>query len=266
MTDDLNPEEHWDELRRRMEAGGPRDVARYITDFAPEERKKLYSFAQKAFAQRDWAGKSFEGLIEVVRTGMDDAQTMANRSTDPEQAWKWTEHANILAFNLSADLCDCWPGERGSPPRERHHFETGLRLAEDCVRWRRELGKPPERRALAYWAVGMHHLSLGQPHEALGAFVAAAGLAAADRKAAGLPHTVEPGGDFAVVLYHGYTAIAGIVLGEAGGREQLERALHAFKETVARFPDKKEDAQFGLDQLRLVERKYASSSTSSTAS
>lgn len=254
MADTFDATTHWDALRERMEKGGPREVARYVLEFEPDERKALFSFAQKSFARKEWLGKSFDGLIDVVQTGIDDALTLANQSTDPEKAWKWTEHANILAFNLSADLCECWPGDE--VPRERHHLETGLRLGEKSVRWRRELGKPPERRALAYWVVGMHHLSLKQTHEALGAWVTASGLATADREAAGLPHRVEPGGDFAVILYAGYVGLARIAVGDAAGRAAYEAACRAFEETIARFPDKKDDAQFGLDQLRHVERKF----------
>jgi len=260
MADTFDATTHWDALRERMEKGGPREVARYVLEFQPDERKALFSFAQKSFARKEWLGKSFDGLIDVVQSGIDDALTLANQSTDPEKAWKWTEHANILAFNLSADLCECWPGD--DVPRERTHFETGLRLAEKCVRWRRELGKPPERRALAYWAVGMHHLSLGHPHEALGAWVTASGLAVADREAAGIPHRVEPGGDFAVILYAGYVGLARIATGDAAGREAYEAACMAFEETIARFPDKKEDAQFGLEQLRWVQTKRLATATS----
>jgi hypothetical protein len=250
------PEEHWDELRGRMERGGASAVGAFIDTFAdPEQRRTLWAFAQKAFTGRDWQGKSFDGLIDIVGAGMDESLVQLAETTDPALQNKTKEHANILAFNLSSELAECWPGDER--PRERHHFETGLALAEDCIRWRRQLGKPPERRALAYWAAGMHHLSLGNRREARGYFDIAAALAAEQvegTEKAG----VKPGGDFAAILYEGYAGLAVWALGEQAGRGRYERSLRAFEGTVAQFEGgPKDDAQFGIDQLRVVERKFA---------
>ena len=261
MADDF-AEQHWDELRTRMERGGAPEVGAFIDTFADaEQRRTLWSFAQKAFAGRDWQGKSFDALIDVVGAGMDESLVQYAEATDKVLLHKTKEHANVLAFNLSAELAECWPGDER--PRERHHFETGLALAEDCIRWRRELGKPPERRALAYWAAGMHHLSLGNRREALGYFDIAAGLAA-EQVAGTEKAEIKPGGDFAAILYEGYAGLAAWGMGEAAGRERYERALRAFEGTVAQLEgEPKNDAQFGLDQLRVVERKFAPATTAS---
>ena len=255
MPDDF-AEQHWDEMRGRMERGGTHEVGAFIDTFAdPEQRRTLWSFAQKAFTGREWQGKSFDRLIELVGAGMDESLVQYAEATDPDVQAKTKEHANVLAFDLSAELAECWPGD--VRPRERHHFETGLALAEDCIRWRRQLGKSPERRALAYWAAGMHHLSLGNRREALGYFDIAAGLAA--EEVAGTDKSgVKPGGDYAAILYEGYVGLAAWGLGDPAGRDRYERAIRAFEGTVASFEGgAKDDAQFGLDQLRLVERKFA---------
>ena len=259
MADEFT-DQHWDTLRAEYERGGAAELAAFINR-APdlERRRKLWSFAQRSFSNKDWKGKSLDALIEIVTAGIDESRRQLAAATTDDERYKTKEHANILAFNLSADLADCWPEkDRGSEKRERRHFETGLRLAEDCVRARRELGKPPERRALAYWVLGMHQLSLGNRWEALGAFDTAAGLAALE--VAGTDKAgIKPGGDFAAILYEGYAGLGRMAMGDATGRARYDRAIAAFEGTVAKFQgEPKEDAQFGLDQLRVVEKKYAS--------
>ena len=146
-------------------------------------------------------------------------------------------------------------------PRERGHIETGLDVASRAVVWRNELGKPLDRRAMAYWAVGMHHVSLGNFIEATGAFETALNLAAEAVAAGKRPldplALVKGGADFGVVLYAGYAGIARRLLGDPAGAKQYERACAAFTESIAKHPDQKEDAQFGLEQLRWVEKKFA---------
>ncbi len=255
MADDF-AEQHWDEMRTRMETGGVNELAAFVGTFAdPEQRRTLWSFAQKAFTGRDWKGKSFDALIDVVGAGMDESLLQHAEASESDLQQKTKDHANVLAFNLSSELAECWPGDER--PRERRHFEVGLALAEDCIRWRRQLGKPPERRALAYWAAGMHHLSLGNRREAHGYLDIAAGLAG--EQVAGTEKAgVKPGGDFAAILYEGYAGLAAWGSGESAGRDRYERAVRAFEGTVAQFDgEPKNDAQFGLDQLRVVERKFA---------
>jgi hypothetical protein len=131
------------------------------------------------------------------------------------------------------------------------------------VVWRQELNKPPDRRAMAHWVAGMHQLSLGNEIEALCAFEAAFGLALESVTAGGddgAPEAyVRPNGDFGVTLYFGYAGIARQRLGDEAGARQLEQACAAFEETVRSPKDAEaeEDARFGLDQLRYVERKYS---------
>ena len=124
---------------------------------------------------------------------------------------------------------------------------------------------------MAHWAAGMHQLSLGNPIEALCGFEAAFGLAlqgaVAARAAAGggtpapdaKPEAfVKPNGDFAVILYYGYAGIARHLLGDSTGTRQFEQACAAFAGTLKAPGDKDaaQDAEFGLDQLRWVERKF----------
>lgn len=273
MAADDPAEQYWEKLRELMEQSGWRKVVELIQGIAnPEERRSVYAFAQRAFGQRDWKGKNLNDQIYVVRAGIADSAWQAAEaaeSGDAELARACKDKANVMSYNLAADLAECWPGD--AVPREREHFEAGLRAAHDCVLWRHELGKPPERRAMAYWAVGMHQLSLGHRIEALGAFQIALGLAAealsggADPAKPGTPAGpepfaaaevhVKPGGDFSAILYSGYTGIARRALGAPEGARQLERACSAFEKTIQDFPEMEEDARIGLEQLRWVERK-----------
>ena len=250
-------------LREILEKGGVRGVIGHIQGLpSPEERRALYSMARQAFPERSAGGRSFDDLILLANTGIEDALRQAENARakgETDLAAKCLDAANMLAYNLAADLCECWPED--AAPRERRHLETGLRVASQAVVWRHELGKPPDRRAMAYWAVGMHHLSLGNRVEALGAWETALKLAAeavAHGKGAldPLAH-VKAGADFGLVLYAGYAGIARKALGDPAGAKQYEKACAAFTETAAKFPDQKEDATFGLDQLRWVQKKFA---------
>ena len=248
-------EQRWEELRTRIEKGGPSEVIRYLESISdPEARRTAYVEAQKGFGNREWTGRSFDALIEVATAGIGETLRQALEAGDPEETRKLTDFANRMSYNLAADLAECWPNDEA--PRERRHLEAGLRSAEDCVRWRRELGKPPDRRAMAYWAVGMHQMSLGNLYEALGAFQTAVGLARVAVVGTGREE-LKAGADFGVVLYYGYLGIARWLLEQPEGRTQYEEACTAFEGTIEKFDgEPREDAQFGLDQLRWVVKKF----------
>jgi len=254
MAEDLE-ERHWQDLKAAMERGGSAEVIRFIDAIEDgETRRTIYAVAQKRFGRRDWEGRDFDVLTEIVTEGIGDTLQQALVAEDGETAWKLTDFANRLSYNLSADLAECWPGDEA--PRERRHFEAGLRAAEDCIRWRRELGKPPDRRAMAYWAAGMHQLSLSNLHESRGAFETASGLARLAVVGTGRDE-IKPGSDFGVLLYAGYLGIVRFMLGEADGRTQYEAAVEAFDVTAAKAEgEEKEDAVFGVEQLRWVARKF----------
>jgi hypothetical protein len=253
----IDEELDWGVLRDAAERGGAREVARAVFQREPESRRDLWRMALRRFDERAEPRRNFELLIDIAQAGIDDAMTLANQATDGAAAAEWADAANVLSYNLSAALADCWPDDPA--PRERHHFEIGLRAAEDCIRWCWELGKSADRRAMGYWAAGMHHLSLGNLAEAWGGFSTAERLVRGDAKG-GHGAGVSPGGDFGVILYHGYAGIARWLQGEDEGRRDFERACRAFEETHTTDPDRKEDARFGLEQLRWVEQRFVKAS------
>jgi len=256
-----------DKLRSVYAEGGSDKVVAFIqgTDDAGL-RRKLYALARQVLPDRKSKEPRFDDVIRIARAGIAEGLRLAELARArgvAEEARECIDFANRLSYNLAADLADCWPGDEAH--RERRHFEAGLRAAYDCVVWRQELGKPPDRRAMAHWAAGMHQLSLGNVVEALCAFEAAFGLALQAAAAAGgvenlSPETyVKPNGDFGVILYYGYAGIARHLLGDDSGLRQFELACAAFEETLKNPRDKDvaEDARFGLDQLRWVDRKFA---------
>jgi hypothetical protein len=254
-------------LRSALEEGGADRIVAFIQGTAdPELRRKLYTLARHVLPDKEDSNRKFDDVIRIARAGIAEAlrqAELARGCSNAEEARECIDHANKLSYNLAADLADCWPGDKA--PRQRYHFEAGLRAAYDCVVWRQELGKPPERRAMAHWAAGMHQLSLGNVVEALCAFEAAFGLAldaaaAADGGDDARPEDyVKQNGDFGVILYYGYAGISRHLLGDESGTRQLEQASAAFTQTLEKPRDKEaaEDAQFGLDQLRWVEGKFS---------
>jgi hypothetical protein len=265
MASDDADEQHRHKLRSVLEEGGADRVVAFIQGTpGPELRRRLYMLARHVLPDRETGDRRFDDVIRIARAGIAEAlrqAELARGRSDADEARECIDLANKLSYNLSADLADCWPGDKA--PRERRHFEAGLRAAYDCVVWREELGKPPDRRAMAHWAAGMHQLSLENVVEALCAFEAAFGLALETAAAGGAEEDTRPedyvkaNGDFGVILYYGYAGIARHLLGDETGTRQYEQACAAFTGTLKNPKDKEvaEDAQFGIDQLRWVESK-----------
>ena len=267
MTVEDPDEQHRQTLRQVHAEGGADRVVAFIQGTPePALRRKLYSLSRQILPDRKASGRSFDEVVRIARSGIAEClrqAELARAREDAPEALECLDTANKLSYNLAADLAACWPGDES--PRERRHFESGLRAAYDCVVWRQELNKPPDRRAMAHWVAGMHQLSLGNEIEALCAFEAAFGLSLESATAVsgsddGKPEAfVKANGDFGVILYFGYAGIARQRLGDDAGARQFEQACAAFEETLRspRDGEAAEDAQFGLDQLRYVERKYA---------
>lgn len=267
---------HRNKLRAALEEGGADKVVAFIQGTAdPELRRKLYTLARQVLPERSDAKRGFDDVIGIARAGIAEGlrqAELARARSDANEARECIDFANRVSYNLAADLAECWPGDEAR--RERRHLEAGLRAAYDCIVWRQELGKPPDRRAMAHWAAGMHQLSLGNLVEALCGFEASFALAlqAAAASSTGpelKPEAyVKPGADFGVILYYGYAGIARHLLGDASGSRQFEQACAAFEGTIRDSKDEEalEDAKFGLDQLRWVERRFIGAGTAAATS
>jgi len=177
----------------------------------------------------------------------------AEAAPDKETRNKRVDGANVISFNLAADLADCWPGDE--MPREQRHFERGLQAAEDCLKWREMLGKPAQPFSMAYWVHGMHALSLGDTETAISSFQSSLEYAQQVAADEGASTEIVPDGTFGVILEAGYLGLARWKAGDEGGQELYGEALAAF---TGQLEDegKAEDARFGIDQLETVKSNY----------
>lgn len=251
------PESHWEELAAAMRAGGPEAVAAFVRGFDDlGQRTRLWSFAGGGFANREWEGKDLDQIAAVYQAGIaDDLELEARwREQDAERADQLLDQANILSYNLAASLAECWPGD--TLPRASHHFELGLQAAEDCLRWREQLQKGPFPFSIAWWAKGMHQLSLGHRQGAVESFEQA--IDYGRRFACEQLGREDVGVDeaFGIAIGEGYLGLARHLIesdaGRAGsGRAQFERACEGFR-TMARIEEQRADAEFGLAQLEHV--------------
>src|SRR5258705_3282077 len=164
MAAEDQDQKHKERLRAALEEGGAdKFVALSQGTADPALRRKLYILARQVLPDRRTNQRRFDDVIRVARAGVAEAlrqAELARARSDAEEARECIDLANRLSYNLAADLAECWPGDEAR--RERHHLEAGLRAAYDCVVWRQELGKPPDRRAMAPLAPGGAQRSPGK--------------------------------------------------------------------------------------------------------
>ena len=231
-----------DALRDAVEAGR---FAQWVEGFEPLEQRVLCLFARQALSDKDWPGRSLERTIDVARQGIAICLRQSEAESEDELRKRRVDTANVISYNLAADLADCWEDDGYERTPER--FEAGLQAANDCVRWREELGKPAFPHSIAWWAKGMHELSLDRNEDARTSFGRSLEFA---REAA-----EGDTGAFGVVLGEGYLGIAETRCGEEAGRERFSTAIATFESQLD--DDKlKGDASFGIKQLRTVEKRY----------
>ncbi len=238
-------QKHWPTLRDALETDGAAAAVQRIEEFSdPLERRVLYMFARQGIVQEEWQGHNFDDYIAVVKAGIRECLRQAELEDEPATRAKRTDAANVLSYNLSADLANCWPED--ARPREQRHYEAGLAAAEDCIRWREQLDKPAGPRSMAFWAKGVHELALGQ---------AAAARASFDRST-DYAREAADGDDsaFGVLLGQGFRALAADRAGEPDAATGFAEALGTFEQQLE-DDARKDDARFGIDQLRTAEQR-----------
>ena len=236
-------------LTRLFEEESPAAVIEHIMSYEDGDRLDLFHLARDVFVFGEWEGKDLDHLIAVVDAGIEEAMRQAKEAPrEPEIIMALVDQANVMSFNLAADLAECWPGD--TLVRYRRHFERGLSAGLQCVEWRIELGKGEHPLYLAYWVSGMHQLSLGRYQQALYTLNQALNHAQQFTIDSGLPLGVHPGAGFDLLLAHGYLGVALITCGETD--EQYDLAIQAFRQGIEEYPDRAGDYRFGIDQLEKV--------------
>ena len=235
-----------DALMILIEDQGPYAVIEHIEEFEPVQRLQLYELARELYIFSEWDGRNFDDYITVMDSGIEEALHQANNASDSFTITVFLDMANAMSYNLSADLAECWPGD--TLTRHRRHFERGLSAALQCIEWRHELDKGPYPFFMAYWAAGIHQLSLYRPREAIYSFVKSLNNAQQVTIDAGRPLGIAPQAGFELLLAHGYLGLAMQMCGEDDGT-QYETAIQAFQEGI-KYPEwGGDDYSFGIAQL-----------------
>ena len=167
-------------------------------------RNQLFRFAIRKMGGGTGASTAdLDKMINVGIAAIDNA--LASPLNAPTLSALWIDEANISAYNLSANLCDCW-GDGDS--RTNEHFEAGLKFAEKAIKFRTELGKSPGAMSMAHWVMGKHLLSLQRFLEAVKAFEASFAFEQEVAKAAKLPFEPDFKSPGSLLLSYGFMGLA----------------------------------------------------------
>ncbi len=213
----------------------------------PLERRVLYSFIRQALTLDVVGADGLDVLIALANAGIAENLKQAEDETDAQDRDKRIDAANMISYNLAADLAFCWDDGFA---RDRRHYERGLQAGEDCLKWRRQLGKPAARFALAHWARGVHRLALGDVAGAEEDFEKSLML---DSEAAGLACVPEVSAEMPnpVLLMRGWVAIVKAFAGEAQEKAVLEKIIAIYEPRLeSTDPEVQGDAKWALIQLK----------------
>ena len=230
-------EARWSNLRRTLDHNGAAACCAAIQSEADvEHREQLFRYAIRKLG--GGSGASASDLDAMVTIG--NAATSNKEGREPQ--------VNVLAFNLSANLCDCW-GDGDS--RQRSHFEAGLRFADLALELRKFLKKDASSFSMAHWARGKHLLSLGRAREAAEAFQESLNCEqTAARENGQDPSSLEtaPGG---LLNSRAFLGLSMARSGRQEGNAMLEESIAILSNRVEHGEGElKEDAQVYLDQIQ----------------
>ena len=142
-----------DEILRAGGAAAILDASKATTE---KEKIAFLKHAIRKITFGSWPNSYLEDMIQLGDEAIAHALSINE-----------VDEANMVCFNMSSNLCDCWADGFQRQPR---HFEKGLAYADRALEFRRLLGKSPDRVAMAHWARGKHLLSLARFDDAVGAF------------------------------------------------------------------------------------------------
>lgn len=250
--------EHWPELRAAIESGGaPAGVDWIDATFSDDlERRVMYAFANQGLYYGDWPGRNLDTYIAVADAGIAECLRQAEAAGaagDEETRTARTNAANVLSYNLGADLAFCWGDEFA---RERRHFERGLKAGEDCIRWRKELSNPPRTLSTAHWLRGIHRMALEDFDGALADFAESLTYSEESARSNDEPTSLEAGNS-SIVFAHGMLAIAKLAAGDETARAEYDQVRAIFAGHLASDDeDLKGDAEVYVPQYEEIEKRF----------
>lgn len=252
MNQQPNPyEEQWPVLKDIFETEGAEAVVAFI-DSRTEllERRALFLMSSQRISRGQDLARNLDDVITVSRAAIDEFHHQSTIDDEPEQARLRLEGANILSYNLAADLAPCWVDD--DEKREERHFNEGLRCAEDCIQWREELEKGAVAISMARWAEGVHHAGLGSWGLACDSFQFALDAAIDDARENGAPETVGPNSSFSINIASGWLEFARWRNGDSSSYDRFLDAMGAFSKQIDRDDEGRDEALVGVQQLQIA--------------
>ena len=243
---------HWSEMKTQLETGDPEAGAKFIKDNFDDdlEKRVMYIFSRGGLIFDQWKNKNLDSYIHIADAGIEELLRQSEESPDEETRYRRIDTANIISYNLGADLAFCWDD---SFNRTEAHFKRGLKAGEECVRWRKELNKPPMPFSMAYWLCGVHRLALNDKEGALKDFEESLRYAELDTKEQNQPTELEKA-DGALVLAYGWVVLTKLLMGKENAQQEYNKVMEIFRKQLESNDENiREDAKIYVEQLEKVE-------------
>ena len=231
-------ENRWTKLRTVLETQGTEAcIAAIQSEPQTIHRDQLFR----------WSIRKLGGGVGAATAELDAMIAIGDAAIRNAMDTAGEDSANVIAYNLSANLCDCW-GDGDS--RNTNHFEAGLRYADLALELRRKLKKGQGPFSMAYWVRGKHLLSLRKPDESADAFrLYLDAERALARENGGNPELIESAPE-GLLNAQAFLGLALLRSGKNEGRAMLDEALGILRiRTSVGEGDAKEDAKVYLDQI-----------------
>lgn len=246
----------------RLAPEGSTAIVDYVWSLPDSDRLDAVRAVQKSLYALAGQGAGLDIYVDTMAALIERGTRPLELPAESDAHDRVLNSYNAISYNFAADLADCWPGD--TVPREPRHFEEGLKAAENCVRWRNELNKPPKSFSLAYWAKGFHLLALGHYSGAVKSFNLSLAFALRDAQDKGQLGPVSPSSTFDVLLTSAYLGIAELAEGNPEGTRRFDDAMESFREQLRNAEltgdsEAKEDAEIGIGQLEIAKAKYGRS-------
>jgi hypothetical protein len=227
-------EQDWPGLRMLAERGMTDAILDHIQNtHDPAQRISLYRFTIRKLAFDEWQNKNLDVMTALADAAIEECEQLGG---------DYLQQANVICYNTSANLCDCW---NDGFPREKRHFEKGLEYAQKALWYREHLSKGPANFAMATWAIGKHQLSLGLEAEALESFRECVRLETLAAEEAGKPAEISKDAPVGYLIAAGYLSLMMRNLDELS---ELAKVLRKMEDLGG---DPKEESE--IIRLQLIE-------------
>jgi len=227
------PEQFWPDLKPLAESGQIEALLSSIRAVGDDsDRIGLCRTVMRHLAFDDWQNKDLDVMTAVADFAIADCQELGG---------DFLEQANLICYNASANLCDCWGDGFHREPR---HFEKGIEYAKNALWFRDHLGKGPGSKAMATWAIGKHQQSLGRLEEARDTFRRCLELETEAAYEAGKPASISSDAPDGYLIAAGYVALL------EGDSASLGRLKEVLDSMIASGGEEKDDAEIISGQLR----------------